>query len=186
MNTGAFAVLAYLKARGRDAEELSDVAGLARTEPVATLVIALSMFSLMGMPLTAGFWGKVYLFSGALSMDPGSPHGRAFIVLAVIAALNSAVGAAYYLRVIATCYLAEPKTQVSVPDRPWLRLGLAICGVFVLGFGVWPRELLRVARVAGEGAAASAAASAPPNADEARLAAERAEDAPHPEDAPRG
>lgn len=176
MNTGAFAVLAYLKARGREAEELSDVAGLARTEPVAALVVALSMFSLMGMPLTAGFWGKLFLFSGALSVDPSSPHATAFIVLVVIAAINSAVGAAYYLRVIATCFLAEPKTTLTVPDRPWLRLGLAICGVFVLGFGVWPRELLRVARVAGEGMGASSLMATPPHGEDATLVAEHLRD----------
>lgn len=144
-NLGTFGVLAYLRIRSKPAEELDDLAGLARMRPAVALVMALCCFSLMGMPPTIGFFGKVYIFTGALSFGENDPHRLAMIVLTVIGVLNSAIGAVYYLRIIGACCLREPREPIGlVPDRA-LPVGLAVCTVFVVLLGLWPRDLFRLA-----------------------------------------
>ena len=146
MNLGVFAVLAYLRAGARPAETLDDLAGLARRFPGVALVMALCLFGLMGMPPTAGFLGKVFMFGSALSVGAGHPHQTAMIALVVIGVLNAAVAAVYYLRVIGACYLSEPQGEVSFEaDRPQ-RLGLAVCAILVLILGLRPQGLLHSAR----------------------------------------
>lgn len=144
-NLGAFGILAYLHVRSKPAEELEDLAGLARTNPASAAALAVCLFSLMGMPPAAGFFGKLCIFSGALSVGNAVPHRLAMIVLAVIGVLNSAVAAAYYLRVIAACYLREPQENPTpVPSRA-LRLGITVCATFSVLVGLWPRDLLWLA-----------------------------------------
>ncbi len=151
VNLGAFGVLAFLRVQGRPAEDLDDLQGLARVHPGAALTMALCAFSLMGMPPSVGFFGKVYIFSAALGVDVHHPHQTAMVVLAVFGLLNSAVAASYYLRIIGTCYLREPREFTTLmPHRP-LRLGLAICAAFVILAGVWPRDLFRLAGLATGG-----------------------------------
>lgn len=148
MNLGAFAVLALLRVRGREAEEIDDLAGLSRREPAAALAMALCLFSLMGMPPTAGFFGKIYVFSAALSNGAGGGYRTALIVLAVIGVLNSAIAAAYYLRVIAACYLREPTSDVNArPNSHGLKLGVLGCCVTVIVLGIWPDGLLKMVRL---------------------------------------
>jgi NADH-quinone oxidoreductase subunit N len=150
MNLGAFAVLAYLRVHNKPVEEIDDIAGLAQVHPTAAIAMALCLFSLMGMPPTVGFFGKVFIFSGALAVSAEHPHAYEMKVLAVIGVLNAAVAAAYYLRVIGACYLREPREYMAkVPDRA-LRLGMALCMVFVIMVGIWPRELVRRASDATE------------------------------------
>jgi NADH-quinone oxidoreductase subunit N len=147
MNLGAFAVLALLKAGGRDAEELDDLAGLSRRQPLAALALAICVFSLMGMPPTAGFFAKIYVFSTALSSGWDGGRGSALIILAVIGVLNSAIAAAYYLRIVATCYLREPVIEVTTPTpNRFLHLGLLGCCTAILLLGLWPDGLIRMAR----------------------------------------
>ncbi len=146
MNLGAFAVLALLENRGRAAEELEDLHGLGKRQPLAALALAICVFSLMGMPPTAGFLGKVYLFSSALSAGREHPHQTALIVLAVIGVINAAIAAAYYLRIIAACYLGEPESDVRLARaRSGVQMGLVACCVAVMLIGLWPRELIRMA-----------------------------------------
>src|SRR5207247_9212629 len=117
---GAFAVLHYLSTPGREVENVDDLAGLGRSHPGAALLMVLFLFSLIGIPLTAGFAGKLLLFFDALGLRsrPSSPNpelGRqladqyqTYAVLAVIGVINAAVGAWYYLRIAAVMYLREP------------------------------------------------------------------------------
>lgn len=143
-NLGAFAVLAYLRIGSRSAEELDDLAGMAHAHPAAALAMAVCLFSLMGMPPTVGFFGRVYVFSGAVSVGKAHPHQTAMLVLALIGVVNTVVAAAYYLRVISACYTRDPQAYTeAIADRP-LRLGIALCTVFVLVAGLWPRDLLRL------------------------------------------
>lgn len=143
-NLGAFVVLAYLRIGSRSAEELDDLAGMAHAHPAAALAMAVCLFSLMGMPPTVGFFGRVHVFSGAVSVGKTHPHQTAMLVLAVIGVVNTVVAAAYYLRVISACYARDPKAYAeAVVDRP-LRLGIALCTVFVLVAGLWPRDMLRL------------------------------------------
>ena len=163
MNLGAFAVVGLLRTRGGTAEgeRLDDLAGLARTRPAAALGLAVCVFSLMGMPPTAGFMGKVYVFGAALSLDKTSPDKLSMIVLAILGVLTSAVGAAYYLRIIAACYLREPTGEIRTVPCGLLKLGVALTAVLVLVAGLVPGRLMAGARrAAGDVAPARIAAPA--------------------------
>jgi NADH-quinone oxidoreductase subunit N len=151
MTIGAFGVLQYLSSRGQRAETMDDVAGLGRSHPGLALLMVLFLFSLIGIPLTAGFMGKFLLFSGALDVpaSPDSPDSLKqrylFILLAVIAAINAAIGGWYYLRVAAVMYLREPLPGSSTDDRTtrsWpVLISVWLCALLTLGIGVYPAPL---------------------------------------------
>ena len=145
-NLGAFAVLAYLAHRGKPIETVDELAGLSRAHPGAALVLAICLFSLMGMPPTAGFFGKVGVFSAAISADD-----PALVALAIIGVLNAAIGAAYYLRLIAACYLRSPTVALERQSCPALRSAMGACAVAVLLLGLWPRYLMDLSQRAASG-----------------------------------
>src|SRR5262249_28330643 len=111
VTVGAFALLASLSTPGRPARAVDDLAGLARSHPGVALLMVLFLFSLIGIPLTGGFYGKLWIFLGALGVpyNPAVPaeveQYRLFVWLAVIGVINAAVGAWYYLRIAAVMYL---------------------------------------------------------------------------------
>src|SRR5262249_35831831 len=148
----------------RPVETIDDLGGLSRSHPGVALLMLLFLFSLIGIPLTAGFAGKFMLFFGAMAI--GSPkHAELFRVLAFLGVLNAAIGAWYYLRIVAVMYL---RTSVRpIPKRAaWPGLAaIWICGVLTLGLGFNPgaRWLLDAARKAAVGAG--------PAADQARAVA---------------
>jgi NADH-quinone oxidoreductase subunit N len=147
MNLGAFAVLSLVHANGKPAEELDDIAGLARRQPMIALAMAICVFSLMGLPPTAGFLGKVFIFSSALSAGADHAFGTGLMWLAIVGLLNSAIAAAYYLRVVHACYVREPEGKIAVsPNSFGAQLGLLLCVSAVLVFGLWPRGLIAMAR----------------------------------------
>lgn len=150
MNLGAFAVLSAIARRSEPVEDLRDLEGLSVRQPMLSLALAICVFSLMGFPPTAGLLGKVYIFSSAFSVGAGHPFATPLIVLAVIGVLNSAVGAAYYLRIIATCYNKTPsETEDTTPiGGTALRWGLAACTIAVLILFLRPGMLTRNARPA--------------------------------------
>jgi NADH-quinone oxidoreductase subunit N len=145
--TGTFAALTWLGREEREIENVDDLAGLGRVQPVAALALAVFMFSLAGIPLLAGFWGKLTLFASALSIHEraagGDPVRVWFIGLAVVGVLNAAVAAAYYLRIVAVMYfrssLAIPKAQ----GGPGAWVAMVVCAALVLALGVYPGPLLR-------------------------------------------
>ncbi len=167
MNLGAFAVLAYLTIRDRPVEELDDLAGVSRREPTAALVMAVCVFSLMGMPPTAGFLAKVYVFSAAFSLSAEHEHRLALIVLAVIGVVNSAIAAAYYLRILGACYLREPIQTVKPVACGALRMGLALCTAIVIGIGVWPKHVVLLSNYATQDVRPSRLLEPPPSHAEA-------------------
>jgi NADH-quinone oxidoreductase subunit N len=147
MTIGAFAVLSYLSTPKKQVETIDDVAGLARTHPGLALLMGLFLFSLIGMPATAGFWGKWQLFWGALNVpyrpdDPKSvDQSRLFLMLAVIGAINAAIGAWYYLRVIAVMYLRDALEPLEQP-KAWAALAsIWLCALVTLGVGIYPNLL---------------------------------------------
>lgn len=148
MNLGAFAVLSSLRNGDHDVETLSGLSGLSRRAPFHALALAICAFSLMGFPPTVGFLGKLYIFSSAFSLGTSHPFWKPVLVLAVIGVINSAIGAAYYLRIIAAAYLQEEVEQVRVVSRTPLRLGLAYCALPMLFLFAWPGVLVREARKA--------------------------------------
>jgi NADH-quinone oxidoreductase subunit N len=145
-NLAAFAILSLLRVRGRPAETLRDLAGLLRRNPGPALLMALAMFTLMGLPPTPGFWGKMSLFGSALSAAPDTAYPAWMIALVVIGLVNSAVAAAYYLRVIAACLLYESDRPATTAPRELLRMGAAACGFLLLIFAFAPGILLKAGR----------------------------------------
>ena len=148
MNLGAFAVLAALKTRDGPAEEMHDLHGLGIRRPAAALVMAVCAFSLMGFPPTAGFLGKVYVFASAFSVEAGRPFHGPLIALAVIGVINSAIAAAYYLRIAAACYLGEEEAETEPVGGAPMRFSLAVCGVALLVLFAWSSPLVSRAQSA--------------------------------------
>ena len=128
MNIGAFAALIVLDTEGTRGATLDDLRGLARRAPLAALAFAVLLVSLTGLPPTIGFWAKVFVFLPALNADLGW--------LAVIMALNAALAAYYYLRVVVYMYMLDP--EGAVPELAKARLvgaavGLTAIASLVLG-----------------------------------------------------
>jgi len=155
MTLGAFAFVAWAgrppspaHPHGRDAEDISDFAGLARTRPWAAAMMTILMVSLAGIPPTAGFLGKFLLFKGAI--DGG------YLWLAVVGIAGSLVSLWYYLRVVVTMYVHEPEAQTTeatsgtqVSDfNIWL--AVVLCAALTLFFGVRPGDYIDIARMAVE------------------------------------
>jgi NADH-quinone oxidoreductase subunit N len=151
MTVGAFGVLAYLSTPDRPVENEDDLTGLSGSRPGVALLMGLFLFSLIGIPLTGGFSGKLLLFWGA--MAERGEHARLFRLLALIGVLNAAVGAYYYLRILSKMYL---QPSLRPPEQLRSRAGLAtlwICAAVTLVLGVYPRALLReTTRAAGRAA----------------------------------
>jgi NADH-quinone oxidoreductase subunit N len=132
MNLGAFAVIAALQRRLGVTSNLSTFSGLIRREPVLAGLMTLFMLSLTGIPPTAGFFGKAYVILAAVETnDP------ALIALAVVAVINAAIAAFYYLRVVVYMYMREPTSEVEPPKHGrllWSGLAVATTLTILLGF----------------------------------------------------
>jgi NADH-quinone oxidoreductase subunit N len=139
MNLGAFAVVVALARRG-GAERLTmnDYAGLGLRRPVLGATMALFMFSLAGVPPTAGFMGKLYIFSAAVQAN--------YLGLAIIGVANSVVSAFYYLRLTVVMYMSSGEEDAP-PDHPipalWLAVLIATGGTLLLG--LFPSRVLDAA-----------------------------------------
>ncbi len=147
-NLGAFALLSLLRVRGEPAETLRDIAGLLRRHPALAMLMALIMLTLLGMPPTPGFWGKMALFGSALSAaaTQETPSANWTIALVVIAGVNSAIGAAYYLRVTAAVLLYENDRPATAAPYELQRAGAVACGFLLLIFTLQPGWLMNVGR----------------------------------------
>jgi NADH-quinone oxidoreductase subunit N len=145
MTVGAFAVLAYLSRPARPVATVDDLAGLGWSHPGVAFMMAVFLFSLTGLPPTAGFWGKFYLFFAAWSAPETS---LLFKTLAVLLAVNAAIAGWYYLRIVAVMYLRQPLKPLEQPrDLPVL-LTLLICTTLTLGLFVAPTLLGSAVRLA--------------------------------------
>ena len=140
MGTGAFGILTIRDA-GCVPRTYDDLAGYGKRNPFQALMMTLFMFSLIGLPLTGGFIGKLQIFSAAL--DGG------WVWLTVIGILNSALSAYYYLRVVMFMYMREgalPEgTELSVKSSGFALTGLIGTAVAVLYLGVFPDKLIELA-----------------------------------------
>jgi NADH-quinone oxidoreductase subunit N len=141
MTLGSFAVILSMRRGGVFVENISDLAGLARTHPTIAFFFAMLMFSLAGIPPLAGFFAKFYIFLAAI--DAG------LYALAVIGVLTSVVGAFYYLMIVKTMYFDEPAQSFdAMPGL--LRLTLGVSGIINLLFFAWPAPLLTAANAAAK------------------------------------
>ncbi len=141
MNIGAFAIIILVAKKGETNGNVSDFAGLGFKKPVLAVVMTLFLFSLAGMPPTAGFIGKFYLFSGAVQ--------KGYIWLAVIGVLNSAASVYYYLRIMVYMYMKDATeefewVQVTAP----VALALIISAAGSLIPGIIPSIILEYAQMA--------------------------------------
>jgi len=141
MNIGAFAVIILVGKKGESNGNVTDFAGLGFRHPVLAVVMSVFLFSLAGMPPTAGFIGKFYLFSGAIQ--------KGYVGLAIIGVLNSAASVYYYLRVMVYMYMKEPTedfewTQVTAPIA--LSLLISVAGTLIPG--IVPSVILQYAEQA--------------------------------------
>lgn len=164
---GAFAALTHLGETGRSVERIDQLAGIGRTSPLAAGVLAVSMFSFAGIPIFAGFWGKFALFTTALdqAMGTGSGPMRAwFLALAIVGALNAAIGAAYYLRVVGAMFFQPSTSAPSERGDVGPIAVMVACVVLVLGMGFVPKLAMRSAGLAGQAAQAGASQPTTPAA----------------------
>jgi NADH-quinone oxidoreductase subunit N len=155
MTLGAFGAIALLNTSGRRVETVDDLAGLGRSHPGVALLMAVFLFSLIGLPLTAGFAGKLQLFWGALDVwQRTGDDGRLYLVLAVVGALNAAIGAYYYLRIISVMYLRGSVQPLPQP-RSWPALVMLwVCAIITIWLGVSGGPMQRVVRAVTAGGAA--------------------------------
>ncbi|MBI3710288.1 MAG: NADH-quinone oxidoreductase subunit NuoN [Proteobacteria bacterium] len=140
MNVAAFGAILCMRQQGRMVERIDDLSGLAKNQPMVAAALAISMFSMAGIPPLAGFFGKLYVFLAAISAG--------LYALAVIGVLTSVVAAYYYLRIVKLMYFDDP---VDVFDQPIGRpLGLVLAGtsLFTLLFFVYPAPLIFAAGLA--------------------------------------
>jgi NADH-quinone oxidoreductase subunit N len=138
MTVGAFAVPIYLSQPDRPVETVDDLSGLWRSHPSVAVMMALFMFSLTGLPPTAGFWGKLGLFFAAWSAQ--TPLYR---LLAVLMAINAAIGAYFYLRIVSVMYLRQPVKTLAPSQERTAYLGMLACAAVVVGIFISPGSLWR-------------------------------------------
>jgi NADH-quinone oxidoreductase subunit N len=140
MNVGAFAVVSHFAAGGERYVSLDDYAGLGRRSPLLALTLTIFMLSLIGIPATAGFLGKYYVFTSALSV---TAHPTALVWLTVIGLINSAVASYYYLRLIVVMYMREPViAEAPASASPTMRLALVLAAIATIYLGVNPGRVV--------------------------------------------
>lgn len=152
-NLAAFAVLCHLERKGEEVDDIADLAGLAKVQPGAALAMTLAMISLAGVPATAGFLGKFWVFrAGIAAGDLG---------LVILALATSALSLYYYLQVVVVMYMREPgeaiaqgepgatRSLVDEPRRWGSRLAYAAAAVLIVVLGVYPGQRLLALVVEG-------------------------------------
>ena len=138
MNVGAFAVVSHFAGAGERRVTLDDYAGLGRRSPLLAAMLSIFLLSLIGIPMTGGFFAKFYVFSAALQAN--------LIGLTIIGLLNSAVGAYYYLRIIVMIYMRESREEAPLaPLSASLGAALAISVATTLYLGILPGQVLEYA-----------------------------------------
>jgi NADH-quinone oxidoreductase subunit N len=148
---GSFAALSVMGRNGGEVQGIDELAGAGRTQPLTAAALAIFMFSLAGIPPLAGFWGKFTLFTAAIGfgMQPLGQASLWMILLAVCGALNAAVGAAYYLRIVGVMYFQPAASSEPQSTQPGGALATTLaCALLVIAAGVWPASVMRGARSA--------------------------------------
>jgi NADH-quinone oxidoreductase subunit N len=143
MNLGAFAVISHFANAGERYVTLEDYAGLGRSSPLLAATLTVFLMSLIGIPMTGGFFAKFYVFSAAVQSK--------LIWLTIIGVLNSGVGAYYYLRIMVMMYMREARKEVPVaPLSLAPRLAIAVCLLATLYLGIFPGSVLHYAQNSAE------------------------------------
>jgi NADH-quinone oxidoreductase subunit N len=132
MNVGAFVAVSLLAGKGERYTSIDDFAGLGQKQPLTAAMFAIFLLSLIGVPLTGGFFGKFYIFKAAMESH--------LVWLTVLGLLNSAVGAYYYLRVLVVMYMKEPGEAALNTETltPGMGLALILPALGTLALGILP------------------------------------------------
>ena len=151
MQLGAFAVVTALRRRDVVGDELKDLSGLYSRSPMVAIAMLVFMLSLGGIPPTAGFMGKIWIFGAAI--DQG------FISLAIIGVVNSAISLFYYIRVVVFMWIKDEVVGSEITIGPAMATALCVTLVGSILFGIYPQPLFEQAQAAAAtlGAAASVA-----------------------------
>jgi NADH-quinone oxidoreductase subunit N len=146
MKVGAFLIVTHLGQQDEKRLSIQDYSGLASKQPVVAACFTLFLLSLLGLPATGGFLGKFFAFQSALLVQR-----RALTLLVVIAAINSIIGAYYYLRVIITMYFQAPSRDYTpTPVAPAVSVALTIAAAGTLYLGILPSRVYDLAKIAAE------------------------------------
>ncbi|PTM96247.1 NADH-quinone oxidoreductase subunit N [Mycoplana dimorpha] len=138
MNLGIFAAVIMMRNGTSSGEVIEDYAGFARPHPVLALLMLLYLFSLAGIPPTAGFFAKFYVLVALVA--------RGHVLLAVVAVLLSAVAAYFYIRIVMLVYMREPKRAFEPALTPMVGAALAVTAAGTIGIGLFPAWFLRLAQ----------------------------------------
>ncbi len=141
MTLGTFACIIAMRRADQPCEEIADLAGLARTRPMLAFFFAMLLFSMAGVPPLAGFFAKFYVFLAAINAG--------LFTLAVLGVLTSVIGAYYYLMIVKVMYFDDPAPAFD-PMAGGLRVVLALSGLFVILFCVFPSPLVDAAAAAAK------------------------------------
>jgi NADH-quinone oxidoreductase subunit N len=142
MNLGAFAIITVLGGKGEEKVNVQDFTGLGYKSPLAAAMMSLFLFSLAGIPPTAGFMGKFYIFSAAIK--------EGFLGLAIIGVINSVISVYYYLRVTIAMYMKDPASSqegeiTSLIFSPAVIVAIIISAYGVLRMGIFPSDFIEIA-----------------------------------------
>lgn len=132
--TGSFAIITYLEKKDGTGNELSDYSGLSKNHPVLSLVMSVFMLSLAGIPPTAGFMAKFYVFSSAIKSG--------YTGLAIFGILTSVISLYYYLRIVYAMYFEEPERQTNTFVTVGISVGIIIALWGVIQLGIMPSGIM--------------------------------------------
>jgi NADH-quinone oxidoreductase subunit N len=136
MNIGAFGVLAMAESSEGKNISFEDYAGFAENRPWLAGLMALFMFSLTGIPPFAGFFGKYYVFAGAISAG--------YTWLAIVGVVTSLLSAYYYLRLVVLMYFKEPKPRLEVSHSGFALAALVLSAIAIVSFGLYPVPIVQL------------------------------------------
>jgi len=138
MNLGAFLVVVALRRQNIIGEDLDDIAGLMRKSPGYAVLMLIFLLSLAGIPPTAGFLGKYYIFLSLIQTG--------HYTLAVIATLYVAVAIYYYFKIVRSMFIREETEKAPAASSLGLRLALGVTGLLTLVIGIYPEPFLELAK----------------------------------------
>jgi len=148
MTVGLFAGIIFLSSTGQKMEVIDDLGGVGQSHPLMGGMMALFLFSLVGIPFTAGFIGKFLLFTSALNVPQAAPMHTLYQVLVVIAAINAAIAAYYYLRLIGVMYFRAPLTPAAPAPSGFPMMASILCAIATIAFGIYPQPLVNLSKSA--------------------------------------
>lgn len=137
MTAGAFGVVAFLRRKGAEALDISSYSGIAKRHPLLALAMTVFMVSLAGIPPSAGFFGKFYVFSAAV--------GAGYTGLAIIGVLNSLISVYFYMRIVFLMYMKEESEQIEISSSYASIVALAVCAAGTVVMGVFPSGFANLA-----------------------------------------